>query len=91
MTGDELAPCGTVAAYRRHLRHGEEPCAECRAANTAAVRAFRSRTPVAPRELLPCGTEAAWRRHYRRRERACPECSAAHAATVRRWRRRGAA
>lgn len=25
-------PCGTVAAYRRHKRRGEEPCKHCRAA-----------------------------------------------------------
>jgi len=25
----ELKPCGTPAAYRRHLRNGEEPCAAC--------------------------------------------------------------
>jgi len=23
------APCGTAAAYRRHLRHGEPPCDAC--------------------------------------------------------------
>lgn len=28
----ELKPCGTSAAYRRHLRNGEEACAECKAA-----------------------------------------------------------
>lgn len=28
----ELAPCGTPAAYRRHLRHGERPCSDCLAA-----------------------------------------------------------
>lgn len=28
----QLQPCGTVAAYKRHVRHGEEPCAACRAA-----------------------------------------------------------
>lgn len=27
-----LAPCGTPAAYRRHKRRGEEPCAACRTA-----------------------------------------------------------
>ncbi len=26
------APCGTVAAYKRHLRHHEAPCDPCRAA-----------------------------------------------------------
>ncbi|MCP2339217.1 hypothetical protein [Actinomadura rupiterrae] len=31
-----LKPCGTVAAYSRHLYHGEDPCRECLAAiNTA--------------------------------------------------------
>ena len=26
------APCGTVAAYKRHQRRGEQPCRSCRAA-----------------------------------------------------------
>lgn len=26
-------PCGTAAAYRRHRRHGEEPCTACRDAD----------------------------------------------------------
>ena len=26
------APCGTEAAYRRHQRHGETPCEECKRA-----------------------------------------------------------
>jgi hypothetical protein len=25
-----LQPCGTIGAYRRHQRHGEEPCDACR-------------------------------------------------------------
>lgn len=31
-------PHGTIAAYRRHTRHGEEPCAACKAANAAYHR-----------------------------------------------------
>lgn len=31
----ELKPCGTPAAYRRHLRNGEDACADCRAAVAA--------------------------------------------------------
>ncbi len=27
--GRALKPCGTNAAYHRHLRRGEQPCAEC--------------------------------------------------------------
>lgn len=32
------APCGTLAAYRRHLRRDETPCQACRDANAAAQR-----------------------------------------------------
>jgi len=31
-TDRNLQPCGTYAAYRRHLARDQEPCAECRAA-----------------------------------------------------------
>lgn len=34
--GRELAPCGTRAAYRRHLRRGEVPCRACVAAEARA-------------------------------------------------------
>ncbi len=37
MTRD-LKPCGTTAAYRRHLRKGEHPCAACLAANAEAKK-----------------------------------------------------
>jgi hypothetical protein len=30
---DWLRPCGTTAAHKRHLRHGEEPCEACRKAS----------------------------------------------------------
>src|SRR5690606_29324388 len=33
-----LKPCGTVAAYRRHQRHGEPPCDECRKAEAEHQR-----------------------------------------------------
>lgn len=40
----ELRPCGTVAAYRRHKYHGEEPCVVCRAAYLAdQARLYRQR------------------------------------------------
>lgn len=32
MTARALKPCGTYAAYRRHLNRGEQPCDECRRA-----------------------------------------------------------
>lgn len=37
----DLQPCGTAAAYRRHLRAGEETCADCRRAHADAVATFR--------------------------------------------------
>jgi len=33
--GTHREPCGTPAAYNRHLRHGEQPCGDCRAARAA--------------------------------------------------------
>lgn len=35
-TGTE--PCGTLAACRRHYRHGEKPCEACKAADRLAHR-----------------------------------------------------
>ena len=48
-------PCGTQAAYRRHKRHGEDPCEDCRRANARgtqdrvinAVRRERYRDAIA--------------------------------------------
>lgn len=38
------APCGTQAAYRRHLRHGEPIDQECRDARNAVARDYYHRT-----------------------------------------------
>ena len=35
----DLKPCGTVTAYVRHKRHGEQPCQECRDAKRDYSRA----------------------------------------------------
>jgi hypothetical protein len=35
------APHGTPAAYKRHLRRGEQPCQACRDANAARHRELR--------------------------------------------------
>ena len=39
-------PCGTVAAYKRHRRAGEDPCAAC-----AAAWATKQREMYAARRL----------------------------------------
>lgn len=38
-----LKPCGTVAAYRRHLRKKEVPCLKCSAANAAYTDACKKK------------------------------------------------
>lgn len=38
-TADTIQPCGTVAAYNRHVRRREATCEECRAAAAAYQRA----------------------------------------------------
>ena len=44
-----LKPCGTVAAYMRHKRHGETPCDDCRRAavrhESERKRSLRKRVP----------------------------------------------
>ncbi len=42
-----LQPCGTSAAYQRHLYHGEAPCGECRAANTGRQGKYIAVSPGA--------------------------------------------
>lgn len=35
-----LSPCGTRTAYKRHRRHGEDPCDACREASRIANRKY---------------------------------------------------
>lgn len=39
----KLLPCGTHAAYLRHLRHGERPCPPCCAAHAENVRQAKTK------------------------------------------------
>lgn len=80
-----LEPCGTDPAYRRHLRHGEEPCRPCRDAHATAGRHGLPR-----RSLIACGSPAAYKRHLRQPETPCQSCCDARAAeeSGRRERRR---
>lgn len=86
-SGRPLKPCGTQAAYLRHLRAGEKACAECRAANADYYRRARVAAGVRPRELSPCGTPAAYQRHRKNGEPTCDPCRAAWAAQTARIRR----
>ena len=45
-----LAPCGTDAAYQRHMKHHETPCDACRLAHRAAGARDRARRAMCPPE-----------------------------------------
>ncbi|MFG2211034.1 WhiB family transcriptional regulator [Streptomyces sp. NPDC048638] len=44
----QLKPCGTTAAYRRHLRAGQKPCRACKTAEYVR-RAERTAARTSPR------------------------------------------
>lgn len=73
----DLLPCGTIAAYARHRRAGEEPCKACRKARAAYTRA---RYVPSDRQPYPCGTPGAYQRHLRLGEETCQPCRDAYAA-----------
>ncbi|WP_406516348.1 WhiB family transcriptional regulator (plasmid) [Streptomyces sp. NBC_00873] len=83
----ELAPCGTKAAYRRHVRNGQEIDPEC-----AATQRGRYSSPRLVPEVRPaCGTRSGYQWHTERHEIPCPECTAADLAVVWFVRERSAA
>ncbi len=49
--GKPKAPCGTDAAYRRHLRNGETVDEACRDAHAAARRGDRRSPAAAPKSV----------------------------------------
>lgn len=74
----DLKPCGTMAAFHRHLRHGEEACRSCRQAKSLydsanKAKGERCRKPGNQR-VAACGTDAGTKRHYAQGEKACPAC-----------------
>jgi hypothetical protein len=48
----ELRPCGTPAAYKRHLRHREPPCDDCTAANRLSSRLHHAGNAAARTDIL---------------------------------------
>lgn len=67
----EPKPCGTLPAYRRHLRNGETPCEPCKAANGRRSQEHRDgRRNI---ECIDCGNE---RRHAGRG--LCDPCHRRH-------------
>lgn len=84
----QLKPCGTMAAARRHWRHGEELCDACR---KAELEYQRARHGWQPARTAACGTVSGYRRHRRKGEQACPDCLAANAKAARDYKARRAA
>lgn len=75
------ARCGTRSGYERHRNRREEPCDQCRAANTEYKRR-RKAAPKDPTAMPPInhGTEPGYRQHEYRGERPCEECRQAYRA-----------
>lgn len=47
-------PCGTWAAYKRHHKNGETPCAACLAANRERSEQIRANRPAPQPTSKPC-------------------------------------
>jgi hypothetical protein len=77
-----LKPCGTSAAYRRHLRDGQDPCDACREAENLRTRKGRPKRPEPV-----CGTRRGYDLHRRNGEEPCASCRMANAAEQEEWRR----
>ena len=72
----DLLPCGTNAAYGRHLQKGEKPCAACTQAHTEYTAERRSTPPDKRRRPeAKCGTPSGATRHWRNKEPACEPCA----------------
>jgi hypothetical protein len=54
VTARVVKPCGTIAAYQRHLKRGEKPCDECKKANRDDGRQRRGN----PKPLRDVGPRA---------------------------------
>lgn len=80
-----LRPCGTEAAYVRHLRYGEKPCEACRKVH-ARKHALRQNVRVAdPAAADRAGHgKASTYNNYRCR---CPRCTEAQRIKNRRRRK----
>jgi hypothetical protein len=76
----ELEPCGTKAAYRRHVRNGQEICPVCAEAKDRKFRAPQPTLSLVPEVRPDCGTRSGHQWHTEHHETPCPDCTAAHQA-----------
>lgn len=75
----QLQPCGTQAAYNRHVRYHETPCDDCLDAHAEYMHRWR-RGEQPEHQPPPCGTRGGHQRHRRLGETTCPACRAANTA-----------
>ncbi|MFD8404634.1 WhiB family transcriptional regulator [Streptomyces anulatus] len=75
--GRRLAPCGTNAAYDRHVRNGEQPCDPCRRAHNERNVQVRAEARHRRNITGGCGTTKAYYRHLQAGEPIDPACQAA--------------
>lgn len=76
-----LQPCGTPAAYDRHVRRREpidEKCRVARRLRTRAARRDQATTPVRPE----CGTRSGYQWHTAHHEVPCQPCTDADLAAA---------
>jgi hypothetical protein len=89
-----VKPCGTYAAWRRHLRAGDPFCFACDEAQRAYYRDLKRakaiqelRESERAERLQGCGTRGAYRRHVDNGETPCAPCDSAN-RTYQRERKR---
>lgn len=82
----QLQPCGTNAAYARHIKAHEDVDSACRAAHNAYNAALAAGTLPGPPEPPPCGSVEAYDRHRYRSEPIDDLCRKAHSAYMREYR-----
>lgn len=74
-----LSPCGTIGAYQRHLKAGQEACAACKEARAAYTR-DRREGRIKARRPAQCGTLRGYYSHRHHKTQACRACLDAYAA-----------
>jgi hypothetical protein len=74
-----LKPCGTPAAYSRHVRRGEPIDAACRKAKSALYSNPRAELPA---DRPVCGTRTGYRWHVEHHEIPCEPCTQADLAVT---------
>jgi hypothetical protein len=76
-----LSPCGTPAAYDRHVRRREPIDEACRTARSSRYKSPRRQLAAAP-ERPECGTRSGYQWHTAHHEIPCEPCTAADLAVT---------